>query len=225
LPFRSNLKTVPIVEKLSASELEASLMHINVRRQGRGYADGCNSIGGYVMAQPSNKVPVKNEQSPAPALQAWHPFESLRREVDRLFEDFDGGPWRSAFRRSLFDIEPFRRAEVAFGKVPAVDVTETDKAYEITAELPGMDEKNVEVKLANGVLSIKGEKQEDKEEKEKDYYLRERSFGSFERSFQVPDGVNADKIEANFKKGVLTLTLPKSAEAQNAEKKITVKGS
>ena len=107
--------------------------------------------------------------------------------------------------------------------MPAVDVTETDKAYEIVAELPGMDEKNVEVKVADDILTIKGEKQEEKEERRKDYYLSERSFGSFQRAFQVPAGVDTDKIEANFKNGVLIVTLPKSAEAQKAEKKITVK--
>jgi HSP20 family protein len=80
---------------------------------------------------------------------------------------------------------PSRVAEATFRTMPAVDVAETNKAYEITAELPGLDEKNIEVKLANGVLSIKGEKQEEKEEKQKDYYRRKRSFGSFERSFQV----------------------------------------
>ena len=176
------------------------------------------------MAESSSKVPVKTEKS-GPAPQMWHPFESLRREVDRLFDDFDGGFWRSPFRRPWLDLEPLRRAEAAFAKMPAVDVTETDQAYEISAELPGMDEKSIEVKLANGVLTIKGEKQNEKEEKQKDYYLRERSFGSFERSFQVPDGVDGDKIAANFKKGVLTLTLPKSAEAQKAEKKIAVKAA
>jgi HSP20 family protein len=174
------------------------------------------------MAETSSNVPVQTEKS-ASAPQVWQPFDRLRREVDRLFDDFDGGFWRSPFRRSLFDFEPFRRAEVAFAKIPAVDVTETDQGYEITAELPGLDEKNIEVKLANGVLTIKGEKQDEKEEKKKDYYLHERSFGSFERSFRVPDGVDGDKIVASFKKGVLTLTLPKSAEAQKAEKKIAVK--
>ena len=171
------------------------------------------------------KVPVKSEQTTTPALHTWRPFESLRREIDRLFDDLDGAPWRSQFRRSLFDIEPFRRTGTVFGAVPAVDVVETDKAYEITAELPGMDEKNLDVKIANGVLSIKGEKRDEKEEKQKDYYLRERSFGSFERAFQVPEGVDADKIEASFKKGVLTVTLPKSAEAQRSEKKIAVKAA
>ena len=73
-----------------------------------------------------------------------------------------------------------------------------------------MDEKNIEVKFADGVLTIKGEKKDEKEEKKKDYYLSERSYGSFQRSFQVPDGVDTDKIEATFKKGVLTVALPKS---------------
>jgi HSP20 family protein len=107
--------------------------------------------------------------------------------------------------------------------MPAEDVAETDKAYEITAELPGLDEKNIEAKLANGMLSIKGEKQEEKEEKQKDYYRRERSFGSFERSFQVPEGIDTDKIAASFKNGILSVTLPKSAEAQKQAKKIEVK--
>ena len=177
------------------------------------------------MAETTTNVPVKIEKTAAPKLQAWRPFEGLRREVDRLFDDFDGGFWRSPFRRSAVDVEPFWQTETALGAVPAVDVTETDKAYEITAELPGMDEKDMEVKFANGVLTIKGEKQDEKEEKKQDYYLRERSFGSFQRTFQVPDGVDTGKIDASFKKGVLTVTLPKSTEAQKAEKKIAVKAA
>ena len=176
------------------------------------------------MAEPT-KVPVKTERSPAPALQAWRPFETLRREIDRLFEDFDGGFRRGPAGRSLFDVAPFWRSEFTWPATPAVDLVETDKGYEITAELPGLDEKNIEVKFADGVLTIKGEKQEEKEEKKKDYYLHERSFGSFHRALQVPAGVDTDKIEATFKKGVLTVTLPKSAEAQKAEKKITVKAA
>jgi HSP20 family protein len=108
---------------------------------------------------------------------------------------------------------------------PAVDITESDKAYEVTAELPGMDEKNVEVKVAGGNLIIMGEKQEGKEEKKKDYYLSERHFGSFERRFRLPKGVDVEKIEASFKKGVLTVNLPKKPEAQKPEKKIAVKAS
>jgi len=176
------------------------------------------------MAETITKLPVKKEAGTAAGPRPWAPFESLRREIDRLFEDFNGG-WRSPLGRSFFDVPPFSSREAAWPAVPAVDVAETDKAYEITAELPGIDEKNVEVKFADGVLTIKGEKTEEKEEKKKDYYLSERNYGAFQRSFQVPAGVDADKIEANVNKGVLTVKLPKTAEAQKAEKKIPVKAA
>ena len=174
------------------------------------------------MAEPT-KVPVTTGRAPAP--QAWRPFETLRREIDRLFDDFDGGFRRWPAGRSLVDVAPFWRSEFTWPTTPAVDLVETDKGYEVTAELPGLDEKNIEVKFADGVLTIKGEKQEEKEEKKKDYYLHERSFGSFHRALQVPAGVESDKIEASFKKGVLTVTLPKSVEAQKSEKKIAVKAA
>jgi len=169
------------------------------------------------MAEPT-KLLVKTEKANA-APTTWAPFENLRREIDRLFDDFDGGFWRAPFRM------PHGTRSITWPSMPAVDFTDTEKTYEITAELPGIDEKNIEVKVANGVLTIKGEKHEDKEEKQKDYYVRERNFGSFERAFQVPDGVDADKIEANFKKGVLTVTLPKTPEVQKAAKKIDVKAA
>lgn len=179
------------------------------------------------MAEAATKLPVTTQDNKtvenAGAVQAWRPFESLRREVDRLFENFDRDLWRSPFSRSVFDIEPFWRRELKLAATPAVDIVEKDNAYEVTAELPGMDEKNIEVKLDNGGLTIKGEKQEEKEEKRKGYHLQERSFGSFERYFAVPDGVDADKIEASFKKGLLTVTLPKKPEAQKPAKKIDVK--
>ena len=166
-------------------------------------------------------VPVKTEKSDRPV--EWRPFEGLRREIDRLFEDFQWGSFRSPFGRSLFDVEPFWRGEISWGKAPAVDVIEKEKAYEIAAELPGMAESDIDVKFSDGVLSIKGEKKEEKEEKKKDYYLSERRYGSFQRSFPVPESVDADKIEAKFVNGVLTIRLPKSAEAQKNEKKIAIK--
>jgi HSP20 family protein len=179
------------------------------------------------MAETATKLQVKTEEKkvqPAPRPE-WRPFEALRREVDRIFDSFDGGFWHHPFGRSAFDIEPFWRRETASNSAPAVDVAESDKAYEITAELPGLDEKSIEVKVVDGTLTIKGEKQEEKEEKKKDYYVSERRFGSFERSFGVPDSVDESKIEASFKKGVLTVTLPKKAEAQKPAKKIEVKAA
>ena len=173
------------------------------------------------MAEPASKFPVKIEsKSDRPA--EWRPFESLRREMDRLFDDFQLGSWRSPFSRSLFDAEPFRRAEMSWGKAPAVDVVEKDKAYEITAELPGIAESDIDVKFSDGVLSIKGEKKEEKEEKEKDWHVSERRYGSFQRAFRVPDSIDADKIAATFKNGVLTVTLPKTPEATKKEKTIPI---
>ena len=180
------------------------------------------------MAETVTKIPVKIQEKAAnlaSTTQAWPPFLSLRREMDRLFDDFGRGFWRLPTRGSIFDVEPFLGGEVKWATNPAVDIAESEKAYELTAELPGMDEKNIEVKVANGNLIIKGEKQEEKEEKKKDYYMRERNFGSFERRFEMPEGVDSDKIEASFKKGVLTLLLPKKLEAQKSTKKIEVKAA
>jgi HSP20 family protein len=176
------------------------------------------------MAENVTKLPVKREPIEPSLTRPWHPFESLHREIDRLFDDFGMG-FRWPFGRSLFAAEPLFGREVTWPKMPAVDVVESEKGYEITADLPGMDEKNIEVKVSDGVLTMKGERQEEKEEKKKDYYLQERSFGSFQRSFELPESVDSEKIEANFKKGVLTVKLPKKAESQKAAKKIEVKAA
>jgi len=178
------------------------------------------------MVESTTKVPVKTETkaiAPVLAPQTWHPLESLRREVDRLFNDFGRDFWPS--RQSIFGMEPFGRYMTGWSATPAVDIVEKKDAYEITAEMPGMDEKNVEVKLVNGSLMIKGERHDEKEEKKKDYYLQERQFGTFERRFTLPDGVDTGKVEASFKKGVLTVILPKKAEAQSPEKKIEIKAA
>ena len=141
-----------------------------------------------------------------------------------MFDDFGWGS-SPAFRRSLFATEPVLSRGLTRTHMPAVDVVESEKTYEVTAELPGIDEKNIEVKVANSILTMRGEKQEEKEEKKKDYYLQERHYGSFERSFEIPEGVDPDKIEAIFKKGVLTVTLPKKVEAQKPAKKVEVKAA
>lgn len=141
----------------------------------------------------------------------------LRRQMDQLFDSFTGGwqlpslavPWSApAFRESTLDVQ--------------FDLSESDDAYEISAELPGMDETDVEVSLDNGLLTIKGEKKAEKEEKKKDYYLVERRYGSFRRSLRLPEGVAEGKIEAHFDKGVLKLVLPKQPEAKRKAKKIAI---
>jgi HSP20 family protein len=168
-------------------------------------------------------VKVEQKAAERPRLLARRPFDNLRRDVERLFDDFDRSYLRSPFRRSIFDIEPFLRREFSWGAAPAVDIFEKEDSYEITAEVPGIDAKNIELEISSSGLTIKGEKRERKEEKKKDDYLQERRFGAFERRFALPQGVDTDKIEARFDKGVLTITLPKTSEARRAEKKVEVK--
>ena len=175
----------------------------------------------------ATKVPVKTEKGGTVVAPAhWSPFESMRREIDRVFDRFHLGTWDipyGPFGRRSFEFEFPRTTEMAIA--PAVDVAEKDNEYEITAELPGMDEKNIDIKLSNGMLTIRGEKKQEKEEREKDYYMSERRYGSFMRSFQVPEGVDAGKIEATFAKGVLHIKLPKTAEAKKSEKTISIKAA
>jgi HSP20 family protein len=179
------------------------------------------------MSNSVKKMPVatdeKTSQHPM-ANDLWRPLEKLRQQVDHLFDDFNRGSGLSPFGRGLFDVEPFWRRESIGRGMPAVDITEKDKSFEITAELPGMDQKNIEIKLSNGSLIIKGEKKEDKEEKRKGYYLSERHYGSFERVFSLPKGVDTDKIDASFSEGVLSISLPKKPEAMKADQVVSIKG-
>jgi HSP20 family protein len=155
----------------------------------------------------------------------WRPFDDMRREMNRFFENFDRDISTGPFGRSGFEISPLSQSGTAGLVGPAMDVLENDKGYQITAELAGLDEKNIELNLTGGELTIKGEKQDDHEETGNDYYIRERQFGSFERRFVLPDDVDATKIQANFQKGLLTVTLPKKAEAQKPTQKIEVKAA
>ena len=159
------------------------------------------------------KVPIKRERE-VPARREETPFFSLWDRVDRLFGDFARG----------FELAPFRAMEERFGAfAPVVDMHESDKEVVVTAELPGMDEKDIDVSLTGDRLTIEGEKKEEKEEKKKDYYRMERSYGSFRRVVPLPEGIDQDKASADFKKGVLTVTIPKTKEAQTAARKIAVK--
>jgi HSP20 family protein len=139
------------------------------------------------------------------------PFSFFRQEMNKLFDNFLHG----------FDVEPFEKRFGAFS--PSVDITETDKEIKVSAELPGMDEKDIDVSLTKDALTIKGEKKEEKEEKKKDYYRMERSYGSFFRTIPLPVEIETEKVKAQFKKGVLTVTLPKTAKAIKETKKISVK--
>lgn len=150
-------------------------------------------------------------RSDSPGRREENHVSALQREVNSLFDDFFRG----------FDIEPFQPRGVQF--MPKIDIVDSGSEIKIAAELPGMDEKDVDVSLSNDILTIKGEKKEESEDKGKDYYRLERSYGSFCRTIALPAGIEADKIQAKFKNGVLTVTLPKAVAALNEGKKIPIK--
>lgn len=151
-----------------------------------------------------NKVPVRQERGLS--LYDWE------RDVNRLFDDFFRG----------WGLAPFGAWEPWEGFSPRVDVVETDREFRVSAELPGMDERDVEVSISHNTLTIRGEKRAEKEDRGENYYHVERSYGSFHRSIPFPCEVDADKANAVFKKGVLTVTLPKVTPGKEC-KKIDIK--
>jgi HSP20 family protein len=143
-------------------------------------------------------------------------MDSLHRSIDRLFSD----AWKGSFTPALLS-EAWTKGDL----IPSLDVVDDDKAFRVSVELPGMTDKDVAVTVDDHTLTIRGEKKEEKEKKDKDVFRRERAYGSFRRTIELPDEVDAAKIEAKFKDGVLTIDLPKSKEAQARVKQIPVKAA
>ena len=142
-----------------------------------------------------------------------NPLVSLQREINHVFDDF----WHKV--ESGWNGQ--NDAVGMFG--PSTDVTETDKGVDVSIELPGMTEEDIDISLTSDTMTIRGEKKIEHEEERKGVYMSERSYGSFYRTVPLPAGVDADKADAKFKNGVLTVSLPKTAEAQAKVKRIPVK--
>jgi len=164
------------------------------------------SITNLIPWKREKKVPVQRENA--------QPIDLFQHDMNRLFDEFFGRSfWPAPF-------EGFGESAGSF--TPSVDIVETDKDIQVSAELPGMTEKDIEVSLSGDLLIISGEKKEEREEKDKNYHRIERSYGSFRRSVTLPAEVNGDKVTAGFKEGVLTIALPK-VETGKTAKKITIK--
>lgn len=159
-------------------------------------------------------IPWSRNQELAPTREGFDPFITFHREMNRLFDDvFRGFGSLGPAGRPLM--------EGRFGW-PKIELGETDKALTVSAELPGLTEKDVQVEIANGILTLRGEKKAERTDAGK--YFSERFYGSFER--QIPlDGVLEDRAEASFRNGVLTITLPKSDEARSDVKRIAINKS
>lgn len=140
------------------------------------------------------------------------PFTSFRREIDRLFDDFFAPVESRSFAPTT-----------GAAAWPSLDVHETDQAYTVTAEVPGLDEKDVELNLRDNVLAISGEKRQEQKREDRGRTYAERFYGRFERAIPFDSEIDADKVEATFKNGVLTVNLPKNAKAQDKARTIEIK--
>jgi len=178
------------------------------------------------MADAATKLPIKDEtrelgSSPQSELAG---FDRFWGEMERLLDNFGIRPGRRPFATPLsFDLS--RPRFERWGSAPAVDVLKTDKLYDITAELPGIAPSDVQVTLSDGLLTIRGEKKSESERKDEDAYVSERRYGSFLRSFRLPDDAVADKIEARYANGVLRIAVPRQVKAQPKEEVIPVKAA
>lgn len=156
-------------------------------------------------------VPWRNTNATPPAMRGefFDPFVNFRREVNRMFDDFfESAGWNGPGHS---------------GTMPAVDVHEDDKELVVTAELPGVSEKDIEVNLAGDMLTIKGEKKAEREHKNGDSWRMERHYGSFERAIELPFDVKDGEVAAKFSNGVLSVRIPKPADLQRSTRKIEVK--
>jgi len=160
----------------------------------------------------SNLIPWHKERAVGSPRQWDDPLWPLYREMNRMFEDFSRG--FDVVPRSGFGWEDFQ---------PRVDLRETDEAILVTAEMPGLEAKDFDIELSEGMLRLKGEKRHEYEEKEKGRIHRvERSYGSFERVIALPCEVETDKVTAEYQNGLLTVTLPKAPEAKRSVRHIEV---
>ena len=159
------------------------------------------------MTRPASPAKTSLKAAVAPPARRFTPFDLLQNEITRVFDTFNGfGAWPPAFAEQSFS--------------PSIEVTETESAIEVTAELPGMDEKDIDISISDGQLSIRGEKKFERDEKKKDYRVVERTYGAFHRTLALPQGVDASKVVAEMSKGVLRIAIPKPAAAKAQQVKI-----
>jgi HSP20 family protein len=148
-----------------------------------------------------------------------HPIYSLQREMNKVFEDF----FRAPVGEHFGEFPAFATEHLVGDVTPHIDMSETDKELLVKVELPGMTEKDVDISINRDMLTISGEKKQEKEHSEKGWYRMERQYGSFSRSIPLPYEIESDKAEAVYKNGVLSIKLPKSPVQQRATKTIPVK--
>lgn len=177
------------------------------------------------MTDKSTKIDVRrNATADTPAARRGTPFEMLRQEVDRIFDDFAWPGFDFPAMRSRW-LDPHDRHAAPGLSMPSIDLVERSGEFEVQAELPGIGADDIEVKVSGGALFIKGEKTAQHEEKDENRHISERSYGAFQRMIRLPDAVDLDKIAAEFKDGVLRVRIPKTEEARKSERKVEIKAA
>lgn len=171
----------------------------------------------------NTQVEIRKDKTVPAANGNFDVFGTFRREMDRMFDRLTDNFAFPAFRD--FPTTEHFWPRLTNVTAPVVDMSGDEKAYHITAELPGIEEKDVEVTVGDDYLYIKAEKRQAHDDKKKDYFVSERSYGVFQRTFALPADIDRDAIDAKFAKGVLTVTLPKTAKAQATNKRIEVKAA
>jgi HSP20 family protein len=162
-------------------------------------------------------VPVLNHPCHPSRVTTLDPYRTWQIEVNRLFDDMLSG--------MPFMLRKGERPAAAAGFIPRVDLSETEKEIRVSAELPGLEEKDVSVELEQETLIIQGERKEEQEEKGRNWHGREQAYGSFQRVIPLPVAVAGDKVRASFQKGLLTVTLPKLEEAQPRRKVVKIESA
>lgn len=174
------------------------------------------------MAEDRPKIDVREEESPAASRPAGRtsPLAALRGEIDRLFDEIAWPEAGAGARRGGW-LSPWEWRS-AMPPMPAIDLVEKADAFEIEAELPGMGPEEVEVRVSDGSLVIKGEKTASREDETDDRRISERSYGAFRRSLRLPPGIDVAGVEARMTDGVLKLRVPKTEEARDRERRIEI---
>ncbi len=175
-----------------------------------------------VRKAPTAAKPPAAPPGPDSVTELMRPLTGLRDQIEEMFDRYihlGNDLWPRL--GSLWDVDP-GVGVTGLMRAPKVDLVETDKGYELTAELPGMDEKDLDVDVTGDILTIKGEKREEREEKRKDYHLQERRYGQFRRALRLPRDANANKISARFDQGVLRVEIPRAGGGKKRGRKITV---
>lgn len=173
------------------------------------------------MSKKKSEIEVRRETAPTSS-ERWPPLLSLRHEIDRLLDDFGSGVWRHPLSRQMHALFP---AGSDWTLRPATELVECDGEFRMTAELPGMTADDIDIKLSNGTITIRGEKSEEKKDEKEDYLVSERRYGEFQRMLNLPPGIDADAVTADFVNGVLTVTLPKTVEAKQKARKVEIKSA